>query len=229
MNQEKHLQAYSLDMDNCWNKIGVWGQTDSRCRRLEEFIHCHNCPVYSRAARRLLDRMVPETYVQENTDLLAEFKKIDISGAKSAFVFRIGKEWLAFPSSIIREITAMSRIHKVPHRNASLLKGLVNIRGKLEICVSVGMIIGIQPSCTTEASSNHERLVTIQKDDYCVAFPASEIRGVVHYSPDDISPPPASITGSENAYSKGILRINDIEIGMLDEELFFDTVRKGLI
>jgi len=226
------MQLESVDMDDCWNKIGVWGQVDSRCKRLEDFVHCHNCPVYSRAARCLLDRMPPEDYVREWTEFLARPKEIDMSGSRSVFVFRIGGEWLAFPFSIIREVTAMGRIHKIPHRNSSLLRGLVNIRGKLELSVSVGMTLGIKSTDRKNKSSgfqDHERLVAVEKEGYCVVFPVSEIRGIVRYNPEDMSAPPTSVTGSKDVYSRGILRLDDTEISIIDEELFFDTVKRGMV
>ncbi len=221
-----------IELDDCWNKIGVWGDSESRCKRLEKFVHCHNCPVYSQAARRLLDRELPEDYVREWTRLLANPKEFEWSSPYSAFVFRIGTEWLAFPSFVIREVIAMGRIHKVPHRNRRLLRGLVNVRGKLEICVSVGTVLGIKPDTRGHELtkfSDRERLVVAEKDGYCVVFPVSEVRGIFHYSSESVSDPPVSVTGSKQAYATGMLKLDDIEVGMIDEELFFDTVKKGLV
>ena len=43
-----------MEIQACWNEIGVHG--DGSCRELQKFILCRNCPVYSSAVVRLLDR-----------------------------------------------------------------------------------------------------------------------------------------------------------------------------
>ncbi|HEY9052840.1 MAG TPA: chemotaxis protein CheW, partial [Gammaproteobacteria bacterium] len=41
------MQEFSIN--DCWNKIGVWGNEKPRCPQLDELIHCNNCPVYAEA------------------------------------------------------------------------------------------------------------------------------------------------------------------------------------
>ena len=62
----------------------------------------------------------------------------------SAFVFRTGGEWLALSAKLIQEVVDMGVIHSLPHRNSTILRGVVNIRGKLELCFSIGVILGIE-------------------------------------------------------------------------------------
>src|SRR3954454_6216435 len=56
--------------DACWQNIGVYGE--GSCRELQKFVHCRNCPVYSHAALRLLERPLPEHY---RADWTAHFAK----------------------------------------------------------------------------------------------------------------------------------------------------------
>lgn len=58
----------TIALDDCWNRIGVQG--DRSCERLDDAVHCRNCPVYERAAIALLDRPrvdMPDVAVTANT------------------------------------------------------------------------------------------------------------------------------------------------------------------
>lgn len=57
----------------CWNQIGIVG--DRSCPELLTHTHCRNCPVYSIEGRRLLERSLPDGYLQEWTALLATLKQ----------------------------------------------------------------------------------------------------------------------------------------------------------
>ncbi len=231
MSLDNTVPTQSPEIKDCWNRIGVWGKEGRNCPRLEELIHCHNCPVYSEAARDLLDREPPEEYLREWTSRLLSSKKTRESMPCSAFVFRVGREWLALPTSVIREVAPMRSIHSIPHREVNFLRGLVNIRGKLEICISIGEILGVNPAaekCSDDHDVCGERLVVAQKNKYCMVFPVSEIMGIRHYRPEDLKDPPANISASKQAYTKGVLQIKDRDIALIEDELLFKTVSRGL-
>ena len=40
--------------EQCWKIIGVMG--DATCPRLDEAVHCRNCPVFAEAGQRLFER-----------------------------------------------------------------------------------------------------------------------------------------------------------------------------
>src|SRR5437870_1931260 len=122
------------EIQTCWQTIGVYG--NGECQELKEFVHCRNCPVYSTAAQRLLDRPLPADYQREWTQ---HFSKKETPGKPvktSAVLFRIGAEWLALPAQTFQEIAERRPIHSLPHRRLGVVVGLVNVRGELLICVS---------------------------------------------------------------------------------------------
>jgi len=131
-------------INDCWNRIGVWSKVTDRCPKLAKVIHCRNCPTYSLTSRRLLDRPVPDDYRQEWTSILARATVAKEANIHSAFVFRTGGEWLALPAGLIQEIVDMNLIHSLPHRSNAILRGVVNIRGKLELCFSIGALLNIE-------------------------------------------------------------------------------------
>lgn len=106
--------------NNCWNQIGVQG--DRSCSELKTHIHCRNCPVYSTAGRQLLERETEVGYVSEWTQVLAQEKvtatpQFTAAGSLSVAIFRLGKEWLALPAQLFKEVTSPCPIRTLPHRS----------------------------------------------------------------------------------------------------------------
>lgn len=222
------------EIDDCWNRIGVWGDSENRCPELAQAIHCRNCSNYSAAGRRLLDRASESEYRQEWTALLAKEKQAENLPTKSAFVFRAGGEWLALPAGLIREVVNMGKIHSIPHRSGQILRGLVNIRGKLEVCVSIGGVLGLEhgnrkrdiPSCC--GYDPPERLVVGAREAQTIVFPVTEVRGHIRYTPEMLRELPVTVSGSKAVYTKGILCLEDLDIGFLEDEVLFRTLTRSL-
>lgn len=171
---------------DCWNHIGVWSQKSARCPELVRVYHCRNCAVYSAVGRHLLNRDLPPDYQEEQTVLLAGGKDRKPSGTRTAFLLRAGKEWLALPVSVVREVADMGPIHTIPHRSSHIVRGLVNIKGKLEICVSIGAVLEIGRCEKTEGQVDYTalpRLVIVEHDNRVIAFPVSEVKGIIRYPP----------------------------------------------
>src|SRR5215471_11184069 len=128
----------------CWLEIGVYGKAD--CPELRKYVHCRNCPVYSSAGVRLLDRPLPEGYRVEWAAHYAEEEKHAPQARNSAVVFRISTEWLALPTEAFQEVAERRAIHSLPHRRQGIVMGLVNIRGELLICIALERLLGLDKS-----------------------------------------------------------------------------------
>ncbi|MBW2521975.1 MAG: chemotaxis protein CheW, partial [Deltaproteobacteria bacterium] len=152
---------------------------------------------------------------------------------KSAFVFRAGSEWLGLPAIMIREIVPMGPIHSLPNISSDSLRGLVNIHGRLQICVSIGAVLGIAKRAEGErdrdpANSSSARLVLVLQENRPVAFPVTETRGIVHYTPEMIKELPATVSGTKAAYTMGILQLDTLDIGLLKDKPLFKALTKDL-
>ena len=80
----------SLKLNDCWNKIGVWG--DRECPELKRVIHCRNCIVYSSAAAQLLGAELPPDYLGHWATHFATEPIIQSRQMQAAFIFRVGAE-----------------------------------------------------------------------------------------------------------------------------------------
>jgi chemotaxis-related protein WspD len=222
-----------LKIDDCWNRIGVWRKGTEQCPRLDKVLHCRNCDVFSKTGRTLLKAAPPEGYRSEWTKILAMEKEAKATNVKSAFVFRAGGEWLALPSHMIQEVVNMGPIHSIPNIRNKVLRGLVNINGRLQICVSIGRVLGIEKLAKTEEQLepdyvSPERLVVVLQKNNLVAFPVSEVKGIIRYFPEMIKDLPVTVSGSKAVYTMGILHIDGKDIGLLKDKPLFKTLTKDL-
>lgn len=218
-----NINKTALEPDDCWNRIGVWSRSDTRCPELEKFIHCRNCHRYSAAGRHVLARPVPNEYRVEWTRRFAQSESTRTVNDRSALLFRLGDEWLALDSACVSEITQFRTIHGLPHMTNNLVKGLVNIRGELRICISIGAMLQVEKARERHDTSYeiHERMIFIQKDDQNFVFPVSEVHGIHRYSRNVLQPVPVSVGKSRQTFTSDILPWNHHHVGLIDHELLF--------
>lgn len=220
-----------LAINDCWNQIGVWGTADEKCSILKQVIHCQNCSIYSQAGRNLLNRATPEDY-QENWQNTYKKQKIDINSEfESAIIFRLGYEWFALSVCALEEITDIVTIHSIPHRHNKVLRGMVNIRGSLQLCISVGTLFNISRHNKDSIADRivHERMIVVQRDSNKYVFPVSEVHNIQHYTPDSLKQPPATIVRATSTFITGVLEVDDKRVGVIDPDLLFHVIQRNML
>jgi chemotaxis-related protein WspD len=213
-------------LEDCWNQIGVSG--DASCEKLPAAIHCRNCPVFRAAGRHLLDRAAPGGYVRQWTERIASAAVAVEPEAHSVVIFRIGREWLALSTHHCIEVTEPRPIHQVPHRRSSSLAGLVNIRGRLEICVSIAELLHAQSALPDETPAKPTRLVVIERNRQRWAFAADEVYGVHHFADRHLSTAPSATGRADGSHSRGVIDWEGRRVGLLDPDRLFDALEAGL-
>ena len=241
---------------DCWNRIGTTG--DRSCPELETHIHCRNCPVFASAARTFFDRPAPQRYLAEWTQWLAG-SPVTVSleaGASAALnnrdlisvvIFRLGREWMAFPTQAIAEVTIPRPIHRIPHRSNAILIGLVNLRGQLQLCISLHGLLGLEspPSSSGQFHShglNTERektaatgsspisglrLIVLRNRERLESwiFEAEEVLGVHRFPRSQMRSVSSTLTSPEASFSQAILSWEDRSVSFLDEQRVFAALR----
>ncbi|NBW95181.1 MAG: chemotaxis protein [Planctomycetia bacterium] len=215
-------------MDECWRRIGVAG--DRSCPELETFVHCRNCPVLAEAARTFFDREAPEGYLEGWSRLLEEPEAVADPDAASVLVFRLGHEWLALPTAALVEITTLRPLHRVPHRTAGVLEGLVNIRGQLQLCTSLHVLLGLEgtaPSFQPAADGpTSARLLVVESGRGEAGgrwvLGVDEVAGVQRVARAALRAVPATVSHSSGRYCQALFDWQDRAVGLLDETRVFD-------
>lgn len=218
------LAADTIEIDACWNRIGVAG--DQTCEKLAQHIHCRNCEVYASAAQRNLQRAVGAGYKQE---WAAHFRQpaIDIQALDaSCLVFRIGREWLSLPTKLFVAVAPQAQPHRLPHRTDRGLSGIVNVGGTLYPCMSLAALLGIDDSEDDAVKAakgvrrhTFARLLLIRWEDQAYALPVADLHGIERYATAAVQAPAATINKGLSRFLSGVISIADMHVGVLDAAL----------
>jgi len=214
------------EVDTCWHSIGVYGT--GTCAELEKHVHCRNCPVYSSAAHRLLDRPLPPEYRLEWAKHFAVEETRATPAKTSAVVFRINAEWLALPTQAFQEIAERRRIHSLPHRRLGIVLGLASIRGELLICVSLGRLLGLERSPLRSPQTDFGRLLVANWEGHRLVFPVDEVHGICRFQADELRESPATVARSSPSYTQGIFLWQHKAVGFLHPAVLFPALNRSL-
>ncbi|NDC63905.1 MAG: purine-binding chemotaxis protein CheW [Planctomycetia bacterium] len=207
----------------CWRTIGVSG--DRTCPELRTYIHCRNCPVLAAAARTFFDRAAPEGYIDSWRQVLEEPGVAADTDAAGVLVFRLGREWLALPTGVLVEVTERRPLHRIPHRKGTILEGIVNIRGQLQLCVSLHGMLGLEPEGPARDTAT-ARLLVVEFAGERWVFGADEVAGVQRVTRSSLRPVPSTVSQSDMRSTVALFDWEERAVGLLDEARLFDGVRR---
>jgi chemotaxis-related protein WspD len=220
---------------DCWDRIGGTA-SDRSCPGLEVHIHCRNCPLFASSARTFFDRPAPEGYLAEWTKWLAGSPAADAETDEgrddaeltaadrdrlSAMIFRLGPEWLAFRTTAVVEVTLPRPVHRIPHRSNDILIGLVNLRGQLQLSVSLHGLVGVgRPD---EGAAARSRLVVLRDRERSETwvFAADEVLGVHRLARAHVLGVSSSLANPEVSFTQAILSWEGRSVSFLDEQRVF--------
>ncbi|MEX3629634.1 MAG: chemotaxis protein CheW [Burkholderia sp.] len=220
-------------IDDCWNRIGVRG--DQSCERLAEVQRCLNCPVFARHAAHLLDRPLSGQDLAQAVRHVASSPAAEAPGeqgeGQSVLAFRMADEWLALPTSTVRQIVDDRPIHSLPDRRSRAVLGVVNVRGTLRIAVSLARLLDLDAAVGRAAEGPRAaftRMLVVAHRGEPVVFPVHEVEGVLRFAAADRAPPPATVARAGVAHARGVFGWRDRVVGLLDEDRLFDSLLRNL-
>lgn len=221
------LASGPLEGSHCWNRSGVFGKAD--CAELNRFLHCRNCPVYSTASFHLLSQPLSREYREEAAVRLSKPKDSPPPSNASALLFSIRSESFGINTTDVQEISEPRSIHSLPHRRHGIVLGIVNIRGELLTCISLGHLLGI-PGTPAHASLRlgGRRLVVVHTSGGRIAFPVDQIYGVHRFHTSQINLPPATVARATNPCTIGTLKWRDVTVALFNIEALVGAVSRRL-
>lgn len=216
------------EIHDCWNRIGVRG--DHSCEKLRQFVHCRNCDVYADAAQRNLQRPVSAGYSQDWAAHFSQPPDNATAPDSSCLVFRIGSEWLSLPTSVLLSVAPQAAPHRLPHRSARGLAGVVNVGGKLYPCIALAELLGIDAAEGVARTGRHTfaRLLLLLWEGQAYALPVADLHGIVRYASASVQAPAATINKGLSRYLTGVLPHEDMQIGCLDAGLLGYQLARAL-
>ncbi len=211
----------------CWKTKGVYGNLS--CKELSEYIHCRNCPQFTKAGRELFNKnFVTDDLLDEWTVKNAIPKINEQVGDISIVPFRLKDEWFALSTNLLIGANGVLSVHSLPHRSNSIFEGLVNINGELLCCVSAYEVLGLTDKIFKDDNKGYKRMVIIKKNDDTFVFKVDELLRAERISSDDLKKPPATLTKSKASYTKNVYFKDKIEIGIINDDNFFKILKESL-
>jgi chemotaxis-related protein WspD len=220
------------DRNDCWNRIGVWG--DRSCPELIPVVHCHNCPVFQAAGRRFLASPAPEGYLEAWTVRLAEKEAEGDGDGQGVLIFRLGEEWLALPVAVLREVVSIRTIRRIPFQSA-LLAGMVNVRGELYLSIRMDSLLGIADRANgkdtktiAETKKSEPRLLVAGREEETWVFRVDEVDRVHRLTTRQLQPVPPTLGRAASRLTRGVFACHNRAVGLLDERRLFEVVRASM-
>jgi chemotaxis-related protein WspD len=218
-----------LKLNDCWNKIGVWGNRE--CLELKKVVHCRNCAVYSSAAAQLLGAELPQDYLERWTTHFSSELKPQSRQRQAALLFRVGVEWLALSPTHLQEIAERRPTHSVPQGRSYSLLGLANIRGELLVCVALDRLLEIKKIGNEKSNSKraiYRRMVVAGREGSRFVFPVDEVHGMHWFNPEELKGVPSTVAKAQATYMRGILLWQNKSVSCIDDQLLFDMLDRSL-
>jgi chemotaxis-related protein WspD len=107
--------------------------------------------------------------------------------------------------------------------------GLINVRGELLICVSLGRLLGLEADpARDKTNALYERLVVAEWQGKLLTFPVNEVHGIHRYHPEELKEVPATVAKAGSSFTRNIIAWENKFVGCLDEELLFSTLNRSL-
>ena len=103
-----------------------------------------------------------------------------------------------------------------------MVLGLASVHGELLICVSLGHLLGLEPSAEAHQSvrgTARQRLLVIRRDQVRAVCPVDEVHGIHRFHPRELKDVPTTVARAAATYSKALLSWRDRSVGLLDDEL----------
>ena len=203
---------------SCWNTVGVWGSQAPRCEKLDEVIHCRNCPVYWNAGREVFEKRIPEGYIEQWTRVISSDVEPVSKLSQSIISFRLADEWFSLSTRNFIEVSQIKSIHKIPHQSNDLVLGVVNVGGEVRLCFSLACLLGVANDETKQINLRgvYKRYLVVQIDDSDYVFPVDEVGGVYRYDPEDLKQVPVTIEAEKAELLLGVLDIEGNKIACID-------------
>ncbi|KUO52798.1 MAG: chemotaxis protein CheW [Desulfitibacter sp. BRH_c19] len=126
-------------------------------------------------------------------------------------VFNLSGETYGVDISTVREIIRMQIITEVP-RTPDFVEGVINLRGKVIPVIDLHKRFDLRLVEETSQS----RIMVVEVENITVGMIVDSVSEVLRIPKDNIDPPPPVISGVDSAYLRGVGKLENRLIILLD-------------
>jgi len=228
---DKETKVFS-HISNCWNTIGVWSCAKKKCDKLEEYVHCRNCPVFLEVGHSVFEKVAPSGYLSQWRKEISAKESFDNPKDNSVLIFRVGHEWFALPSVVLGEIANERTIHRIPRNMNRFISGIVNINGEIKVCYSLSELLGLSSvSGENKKEDKHKprRLVVIELDEKDYVFLVDEVKGLYLYGDSDLLPVPSTLDATNALLLLGSINQFNHQVAIFNISKFQENLEGAVL
>jgi len=136
--------------------------------------------------------------------------------------FKLAEEIFAFDVAKVREILELTSITKVP-QTPDFMRGVINLRGSVVPVVDLRLSFGMQ--CTEQTVNTCIIVVEVNLagEILVLGVLADSVQEVVEMEPDHIEPPPQLGTKLNTEFIKGMGKVENDFVMILDIDKVFSS------
>lgn len=136
--------------------------------------------------------------------------------------FKLADEIFAFDVAKVREILEMTSITKVP-QTPDFMRGVINLRGSVVPVIDLRLNFGMQ--CTEQTVNTCIIVVEVNlnREILVLGVLADSVQEVVEMEPDHIEPPPQLGTKLNTEFIKGMGKVENTFVMILDIDKVFSS------
>jgi len=138
---------------------------------------------------------------------------IDSGDVLQLVTFRLGNEEFSVDILKVQEIIRLMELTRVPKAPA-FIEGVINLRGK----VIPVMDLRKRFSMPEAEDTSEARIIVVELESTTVGFRVDGVSEVLRLHADTVEPPPTMVSGVETEYIRGVGKLDDRLIILLDVE-----------
>jgi len=134
-------------------------------------------------------------------------------------VFTVGMEEYAIDIMQIMEIIRPQKVTRIPNA-PKVVEGVINLRGRVVPIVDLRKKFGADPD---KADPKKVRIVILRITDKVLGAVVDEVAEVIYLKHDQIESTPDAVKGLDSEYLKGVGKVGDRLIVVLDVDRLLST------
>ena len=144
------------------------------------------------------------------------------TGREEQFVvFRLGEETYGLDIGAVQEIIVWQPVTRVP-RTPEFMEGIINLRGHVIPVIDLRRRFGLP----AEARGRTTRIVVVEIGEMTVGFVVDAVSEVIRIPEDAIEPPSDIIAGVSSEFIRGIARLDQQLIILLNPERILERTEQ---
>lgn len=151
-------------------------------------------------------------------------QKKGVSDLLQLVSFCLGDEEFGIDILMVQEINRMLDITKVP-KSPDFIDGVINLRGRVIPIINLRKRFGLP----VKEADKETRIVVVEIEGNIVGMTVDSVSEVLRLPLDTIEPPPPMVSGVDAEYIKGVAKIGDQLLILLDVSKLLSTKEKEML